>query len=222
MLARSVYRTAGGEEYARWWGAPRSSVPTGSGAARGQLRPVSFSLSLARSSARNPTRRRSDGSPPGEDSVGMQVSCGAPGGVAYVEGAFEREDKECRSRWRKWPARCASRWANCRSGARVRAESAGVRPGRRGGRARRALHARLAATNVWIERVREYAPSEFSVRIPARTEGRRVQSGSATVDRAEPALQLLPPKVTHGRSSRRGIHRANWSGSAGRRRRAVV
>ena len=201
MLARSVYRTAGGEQYATLVGVPREHLSRLEAVLHAaQLRPVSFSLSLA-------ALQRAEPDPsqgvmallPGEDSVGMQVSCG--GGLVVlrtVEGAFEREDNESQIQVAQ-----VAREMRITLGQLPEDVRESVRRVRVFGRGDAAdalaeqLHARLASTNVWIERVREYAPSDFSVRIPARTEVSPAFSLAVQqLTGAGPALQLLPPKVS--------------------------
>ena len=221
MLARSVYRVASGAQYATLVGVPRehlSRLETVLHAA--QLRPISFSLSLA-------ALQRAEPDPsqgvmallPGEDSVGMQVSCG--GGLVVlrtVEGGFERDDNE--SQLQVGQVAREMRITLGQLPEDVRESVRRVRVFGRGDAAdalAEQLHDRLAAASVWVERVRDYAASEFSVRIPAHTEVSPAFSLAVQLlTGTEPALQLLPPKVSAwtqftGRYSSRKVV---WIGAA--------
>ncbi len=201
MLARSVFRTAGGEQYATQVAVPREHLNRLEAVLRAaQLRPVSFSLGLA-------ALQRAEADPtqgvmallPGEDNVGLQVTCG--GGLVVlrtVERTAESGDSESPPQTSQ-----VARELRVTLGQLPEDVRESVRRVRVFGRGDAAdalaeeLHARLAAMNIWVERVREYAPTEFSVRLPARTEVSPAFSLAVQqLTGAGPALQLLPPKVS--------------------------
>jgi hypothetical protein len=201
MLARSVYRTPGGEPYATLVGVPRDHLSRLEAVLHAaQLRPVTFSLGLAALQRAEPESSQGVlALLPGEDSVGMQVSCG--GGLVVlrtVEGAFEREGHEAQIQVAQ-----VAREMRITLGQLPEDVREAVRRVRVFGRGDAAdalaeqLHSHLASLNVPIERVREYPPGEFSVRIPSRTEASPAFSLAVQqLTGAGPALQLLPPKVS--------------------------
>jgi ABC-type multidrug transport system fused ATPase/permease subunit len=221
MLARSTYRTAGGEAYATLVGVPRdhlSRLETVLHAA--QLRPVSFSLGLA-------ALQRADPDPaqgvlallPGEHHVGLQVACG--GGLVTlraVDGAFEGEGPDAEIR-----VGPISRELRVTLGQLPEEVRESVRRVRVFGRGEAAdalaedLHARMGAQNFWVERVREYPADEFSVKVPARTEVSPAFSLAVQhLTGVGATLQLLPPKVSAWTrfTARHASRKLVWAGTA--------
>ena len=201
MLAHSAYRTPGGETWATLVGVPRdhlARLETVLHAA--QLRPISFSLGL-------PALQRANAESsqgvlallPGESHVALQVSGG--GGLVVlrtVEGTFELEGNEAQIQVAQ-----VAREIRITLGQLPEDVRASVRCVRVFGRGdgpdalAEQLRSRLVALGVQVERVRDYPPGEFGVRIPSGTEPSPAFSLAAQqLTGPGPALQLLPPKVS--------------------------
>jgi hypothetical protein len=221
MLARSVYRTPGGESYVTLVGVPRDHLSRLETVLRAaQLRPVSFSLGLV-------ALQRAESDPtqgvlallPGEHNVGLQVSCG--GGLVTlraVDGAFEGEGND--AELQVAPIARELRITLGQLPEEVRESVRRVRVFGRGDAAdalAEELHARLGGQNFWVERVREYAAGEFSVKVPPRTEALPAFSLAVQyLTGVSPVLQLLPPKVSAWTrfASRHSSRKLVWAGTA--------
>jgi hypothetical protein len=156
---------------------------------------------------------------PGENSVGLQVSAG--GGVIVlrtVEGAFELEGSEAPIQVSQVAREVRITLGQLSD--EVRGSVRRVRVFGRGDAAEALadqLRSRLAALDVHIEHVRDYAVGEFGVRIPAGATvspafslAVRQLSGQAS------SLQLLPPKVSAWSqfTARHSSRKLVWVGAA--------
>jgi hypothetical protein len=221
MLAHSVFQTPRGERCATLVAVPREHLARLEAVLHAaQLRPVSFSLALP--ALQPPDAESSQGVLalfPGENTVGLQVSAG--GGVMVlrtVEGAFELEGGEA-------PIQVSqvAREVRITLGQLSDDVRESVRRVRVFGRGEAAealtdqLRSRLAALDVHIDRVRDYAAGEFGVRIPsgatvspAFSLAVRQLSGQAS------SLQLLPPKVSAWSqfTARHSSRKLVWAGVA--------
>lgn len=201
MIASSRFRTPSGESFATLVAVPRDHVVRLEAAlAAAQLRPVTFSLGITALQGR-------DGEAgqgllalwPGEQSVGLEVRHG--GGIAVlrtIHGVHELEGgapqlqgdavaRELRITLGQLPPdlRQAVR--------RVRILGSGDAADE----LFEALRPRLDPLDLRVERVREFAPGEFNLRLPA---GVAVSPALGLALRyltgQGPALEFLPPKVS--------------------------
>jgi hypothetical protein len=201
MLAHSCFRAPGDERYATQVAIPRDRLSRLESVLQAaQLRPVGFSLGIA-------ALQRAEAEPeqgvlalaPSENSVNLQISCG--GGVAAlrtVEGAFEAEGGA-----RQFQADHVLRELRITLGQLPSDVRESVRRVRIFGRndateeIAEELDPRVASLGIRVEPVKDYAPDEFGVRLPADavvspalSVGMRYLTGRGT------GLEFLPPKVS--------------------------
>jgi hypothetical protein len=221
LLARSAFRTPGGDSCATLVAVPRDHLARLEAVLHAaQLRPVSFSLALpALQPAASPASEGVLALLPGETSVGMQITGG--GGIVIlrtVEGAFEPEGNEARIQ-----ASQVAREVRITLGQLSDELRESVRRVRVFGRTEVAemladqLRSRLAALEVQVERIRDYPSGEFNVRIPPGTPVSAAFSLAVQqLTGRTSTVQLLPPKVSAwGQfTARHASRKLVWAGTA--------
>jgi len=200
MVAHSRFHTASGEHFATLVGIPREHVTRLEAVLRAaQLRPVTFSLGLT--VLRRADADSADGTLvllPGENSVGMQISCG--GGVAVLrtlDGAFEQVGAE-----RELQVEHIAREIRITLGQLQPAVRESVRRLRILGRNETAqqlaeeLQARAGSLGLKIEHVREHAANEHGIRIPSGTAVSPALSVAVRQLAGQAGMEFLPPRIS--------------------------
>jgi len=200
MLAHSRFRTTGGEQFATLVGIPREHVSRLEAVLRAaQLRPVTFSLGLT--ALQRADAESADGTLAllsGENTVGMQISCG--GGVAVLrtlDGVFDQAGME-----RELQVDHVARELRITLGQLQPELRESARRLRVFGRNETAqelaeeLTARVAPMGLRVEHVRDHAPEEYGIKIPP---GTAVSPALAVAVRrlaGQPGMEFLPPKIS--------------------------
>jgi hypothetical protein len=221
MLSPSRYHTPGGESYATLVAIPRDHLSRLEAVLKAaQLRPVSFSLGIV--ALQHPPTEASNGVlalAPGENSVGLQVSC--DGGVVVmrtVEGAFELEGGE-----KQIQADRVAREARITLGQLPSDVRDSVRRLRVFGRSDTAdelteqLRSRVESMGIKVEQVREYAPGEFSVELPADVAVSPALSLAVRhLTKGGAGMEFLPPKISAWKqiTTRYASGKLAWAGGA--------
>lgn len=201
IISRSTHRVAGGESYATLVAIPRDHLNRLEAVLHAaQLRPVSFSLALA--SLQPASRESSHGVLallPGENSVGLQISCG--GGIAVLRTVESTSDLQGKDPELK--AEQISRELRITLGqlpADLRDSLRRLRVYGRDDDARQLisqLEPLLDRLGIQAEPVREYAPDQYAVRLPPNT---AISPALSLVleyltGRGSP-LEFLPPRTS--------------------------
>ena len=200
MLAHSRFRTVGGEQFATLVGIPRDHVTRLEAVLNAaQLRPETFSLGLT---ALQPSDTESaDGVLallPGENTVGMQISCG--GGVPMLrtlDGAFEQVGPE-----RELQVEHVAR--------EIRITLGQLQPGVRDVMRRLRVFGRNESAQelaeelrgcgeslgLKIEHVRDHPAEEFGIKIPSGTPVSAALSVAVRRLAGQKGMDFLPPKIS--------------------------
>jgi hypothetical protein len=201
ILAKSGYRTPGGESYITWVAVPRDHVSRLEQVLKAaKLKPVSFSLGMV--SLPLGGARPDEGIValmPGESSIGLQIRCG--GGVPVlraIEGAYEQDGGE-----RRIQADQVAREIRITLGQLPPDVRDSMRRLRVFGRSDEAdelaeqLRSREESLGIHTEQVAQYAPGDFGVQIP---EGTSVSPAlSLALGRLTgrvSGFEFLPPRVS--------------------------
>ncbi len=200
MLAHSRFRTTSGEQYATLVGIPREHVTRLEAVLRAaQLRPVTFSLGLTALQ-----RADAESAPgalallPGENTVGMQISCG--GGEAVLralDGVFTQDGTE-----RELQVGIVAREIRITLGQLQPELRASVRRLRVFGRNEIALQlveelqTRAASLGLEVEHVRDHANEEYGIKIPSGTAVSAALSVAVRRLAGRPGMEFLPPKTS--------------------------
>jgi hypothetical protein len=200
MVAHSRFRTASGEQFATLVGIPREHVTRLEAVLHAaQLRPVTFSLGLT--ALQRADAESADGTLallPGENTVGMQISCG--GGVPLLRtlaSAFEQVGAE-----RQLQAEHIAREIRITLGQLQPEVRDTVRLLRVFGRNETAqelaeeLQARADSLGLKVEHAREHAPKEYGIKIPSGTAVSPALSLAVQRLAGQATMEFLPPRVS--------------------------
>ena len=200
MLAQSRFRTTGGEQFATLVGIPRDHVTRLEAVLNAaQLRPVTFSLGLT---ALQPAETESANGVlallPGDNTVGMQISCG--GGVPMLrtlDGAFEQVGPE-----REIQVDHIAREIRITLGQLQPEVREAVRRLRVFGRSEAAqelaeeLKGSGESLGLKIEHVRDHPAAEFGIKIPSGTPVSAALSVAVRRLAGLKGMDFLPPKIS--------------------------
>ena len=200
MLAQSRFRTASGEQFATLVGIPRDHVLRLEAVLNAaQLRPVTFSIGLT---ALQPAELEASNGVlallPGDNTVGMQISCG--GGVPMLrtlDGAFEQVGPE-----RELQVDHIAREIRITLGQLQPGVRDVIRRLRVFGRSEAAqelaeeLRACGESLGLTLEHVRDHPAAEYAIKIPPGTAVSAALSVAVRRLAGQKGMDFLPPKIS--------------------------
>ena len=220
IISISRFRTPAGEPYATQVAVPRDHVSRLESVLKAaQLKPVTFSLGIAALQSAHPESAHGVlALVPGEQHVGLQVTGG--GGVAVLralEGAYEPEGGEKRVEIEHVARELRITLGQLPSD--LRASVRRVRIFGRGDTAEELaeqLRARVEALGLKVEQVKNYAPDEFGIQLPADTTPSPALSLAVRhLTGQRTGFEFLPPKISQWQqlTARYSSRKLVWAGA---------